>query len=232
MSLFVLPDAQWTHSLLHMRINFILCSRNDNYCGRPLDRLQISLRHNLKILDKYKSWKITVVDWGSEIKIEDEIGLKDPRIVHKYVPRSITNKFRTPFSEVHSLNYAARISCADFIGRLDQDTMIGDRFANWFFESPGLLQSEMPKENWFASLLFKKRIKVNPHCFYFCKRTDLKPGVVDPCGESSLNAPLDYEPWKCAVGIFLVPTSFWHESTGYNEKNIHFNHMEHEFIFR
>ena len=38
--------------------------------------------------------------------------------------------------------------------------------------------------------------------------------------------------FKTMVGILLVPTHIWIESSGYDEKNIFFNHMEHEFITR
>lgn len=168
------------------------------------------LKYHIQVLDKYNGWKITIVDWGSNVKIQDEIGLSDPRVEFQYIDKKVTGIFKTPFSEVHSLNYAARLSQAEFIGRLDQDTMIGKRFLTWFFEKD----------------------LCNPKCFYFSKRTDLKPGVLSFQGDSTPNAPLSFEPWKCAVGIFLVPKFFWHQSTGYDERNIYFNHMEHEFIFR
>ena len=170
-----------------VKINFILCSRNDDYCGSPLHRLRMSLQHNLSILDKYSDWKITIVDWGSDDRICGQVGISDPRIEFKYVAKSITQSFKTSFSEVHCLNYAARISQSEFIGRLDQDTMIGERFLSWFFQK---------------NLCDRKY-------FYFCKRTDLKPGVFHFLGDSTPNAPLEFEPWICAVGIFLVPTYFF-----------------------
>jgi len=190
-------------------INFILCSRNDDYCGNPIERLKVSLAHNIEILKEYNGWQITVVDWASDVKIEDAIGIKHPNLQFLYVPKEITNKIKSKFSEVHALNYAARLSNSKFIGRLDQDTMIGKKFIAWFF---------------------------NNNCkeeeFYFCRRSDLNKGVFDIDGESGPNAPLSFDPWVCAVGILLVPTKYWKDCTGYNEENIHFNHMEHEFIFR
>lgn len=187
-------------------LNLILCSKNDNYCGKPIERLRASLTENIKVLSKYKNWKIHIVDWGSNIKIEEEIGINHNNLYFHYVSKDITSQIDSPLSEVHALNYAARKCKKGFIGRIDQDTFIGEKFAEWFFTSS------------------------DENEFYFGRRSDLPPNELDI--SKSVNLYEHVPAYDCAVGILLVPYKLWHDSTGYNEKNIHFNHMEKEFIFR
>jgi hypothetical protein len=187
-------------------LNLILCSKNDNYCGKPIKRLELSLNENIKILSKYQNWKIHVVDWGSDVKIGEEINVKHDNLNFYYIPKNITGKINSPFSEVHALNYAARKCNEGFIGRIDQDTFIGEKFAKWFFSHS------------------------DENEFYFGRRSDLPPNELDIT--KSVNLYQHFPAHDCAVGILLMHYKLWHDSTGYNEKNIYFNHMEREFIFR
>jgi len=187
-------------------LNLILCSKNDNYCGKPIDRLKVSLENNLKNLSNYSNWKIHVVDWGSDEKIEDVLNIKHKNLQFYYIPKEVTSKINSPLSEVHALNYIAKKCENGFIGRIDQDTFVGEKFLNWFFND-----SEDNK-------------------FYFGRRSDLPPNELDI--SKAVNPYVNVKIHDCAVGILLIPQKIWHESTGYDEKNIHFNHMEREFIFR
>ncbi len=50
-------------------ISFILCSRNDNYMGNPVGRLEIALNYlaeNVRLLGREESVEVIVTDWGSE----------------------------------------------------------------------------------------------------------------------------------------------------------------------
>src|SRR5207237_7668366 len=113
------------------RITYIIASRNDNFCGDPMDRLRRVLR---RVLQSEHDAEVIVADWGSAKPIADVMARRisaSRRIRFLHVPPKITRELKTPFSEVHALNLAARNAKGLFIGRLDQDTLIGDRFVSW-----------------------------------------------------------------------------------------------------
>lgn len=189
-------------------INFIIASKNDNYCGNPLDRLKISLLHNLEILKDYDNWTITIVDWASDIKISDALNIVHPKVEFLYINKEIAGTIPYKFSEVHSLNSAIRLSSSDFIGRLDQDIMIGPKFIEWYFNNE------------------------IPYKFFHCKRKDLYENVNCINGEGVNNCDIDTPSCDAADGIILAPTVTLKKITGYNEKNIYFNHMQKELYIR
>jgi len=193
-----------------MKINFIICSKNDGYCGDPMHRLRTSLTHNINILKNYTDWSITIVDWASEEKIEHVIDIRHDNLKFVYIPKEIANTLPTKISEVHALNHAARISNAQFIARIDQDTMIGPNFLKWFFDA--------------------NQAQEDTH--YLCKRADLLDGVLSIDGAYNPNAGLQWDAAGCAIGVLLVPRAMWFDSTGYDERYIYFNCMEIEFVNR
>ncbi len=184
-------------------------------------RLTSTLNHAGQILAEcghLGNTEIVVSDWGSEEPLSGVLDLNaEPRkIVHfNYIPREATAKLPTEFSEVHALNSAARLIAGDFIGRIDQDTLIGRRFVEWFFGGG-----------------FSTR------CAYFSSRRDMAEGQP---AERYEEAPLWKEDrrawhrswfWRAAVGIFLIPRQTYWDLGGYDEANIHRGHMEQEFVFR
>jgi hypothetical protein len=191
-------------------IEFILASKNDEYCGKSIDRLKTSLKHNLKILNKYDNWQITVVDWGSDVKISEALGFSHENLNFIYIDKDITSTIPYKFSEVHALNCAIRLSNSKFIGRLDQDILIGNKFIKWFFNN-----------------------NIDDKCFYHCKRTDLYPGVNKINSlEKEINCDIDVPAYEAADGIILVSTEILKHITGYNETQIFFNHMQKDLFFR
>lgn len=190
-------------------IEFIIASKNDNYCGDPMDRLRTALIHNIALLDSYKNWKITIIDWASEEKISDVLGIYDDRINFIYVNKSITDLIPYKFSEVHAMNCAIRLSKSAYIGRLDQDIMIGPKFVDWFFNN------DIPENT-----------------FFHCKRYDLYEDVKSITGKKIKNCVLSTPSYEAADGIVLVPRKILKYITGYDEKLIYFNHMQRDLYFR
>ena len=130
-------------------------------------------------------------------------------IKHFYIPKEITNLFDTPISEVHCLNFLAKQATNSFVGRMDQDTIIGSKFFEY---------------------IEKESLDING--LYHSTRHDL-PNNSLIYTDASINCPGCYEHfWMCAVGILMVSKNKWLESRGYNEQNIHRDHMEHEFFHR
>ena len=83
--------------------------------------------------------EILVADWGSEIPLREVLQLSPAaaRIVSFIViPPEIAHPLQkdSPFAEVLALNAAARRARGEYIGRVDQDTLVGKRFLEVFFE--------------------------------------------------------------------------------------------------
>lgn len=198
------------------KLSIILCARNDNYCGNPIERLNIALNHAAVVLED-EDYEIKLTDWGSDVPISEACNISDEareNIEFIYVPKDVTSSFDTPFSEVHALNCAARKCTGDFIGRIDQDILIGSSFVDWYFSDA-------------------------PHMdtVYFCDRRDMEEG--QPYA-TYLDTPYEVgggwrsrcEFWQTYVGLFLVPREAWHSLRGYDEKHMWKDGMEREFIVR
>jgi hypothetical protein len=207
----------------YIKLSLILCSRNDRYAGDSVGRLTTALNHAGEVLaahGRLAQSEVIVSDWGSERPLSSVLCLDGPaREITRFnhIPLEVTSAFPTVFSEVHALNSAARRASGDFIGRIDQDILIGNRFTRWFFE-------DSPSDR----------------CAYFSCRRDL---VQNQPLETYQDAPLWHEHlrkrgwylnwfWRSAVGIFLMPREIWWDLGGYNEQNIQRGAMEHEFYFR
>ncbi len=205
------------------KLTLILCSRNDNYAGDSVGRLNISLNHAGDILDQHGclgSSEIIVSDWGSEVPLAETLRLNDPAaeiVRFNYIDRTITESLPTVFSEVHALNSAARGSRGEFVGRIDQDILIGHRFVSWFFDG-GVSSNK---------------------AYFSCRRDMVKNQPLSTFENSPLWLEDERKPnwyrawfWRAAVGMFLIPRNIWWALGGYNEKNIQRGHMEQEFYFR
>jgi len=194
------------------KISFIICSKNDNWEGNPIDRLQKSIEITSKNTQNPENYEILIGDWGSDVPIHDAIKINSKiqcRVF--YIPKNITKKFDTPISEVHCLNMLSRKATGQFIGRTDQDTIIHERFFKY-------VESELLNENE----------------LYWSGRQDLP--------ENSLNyddgifhgdgLPCSDIIWRGAIGIVMMARTNWEKLTGYDEKMIYRNDMEHDLYHR
>ena len=121
-------------------ITLILCSRNDSYMGNSKWRLETSI--NLALLNAKKAdflgqVEIIVSDWGSEIPLRDVLQLvpeAEARVKFVHTPRdiSIIEQKDSKFPEVIALNAAARRASGEYIGRIDNDTVVGEEFFRKF----------------------------------------------------------------------------------------------------
>lgn len=202
------------------KISFVIASRNDNYCGDSKYRLRkvltrlISANGGLDGLNPALA-EIIVVDWGSKRPLHDELwSYVKNGVRFLYVPKSVTDLWDTPFEECHALNLAARKARGTWIGRLDQDTVPGQMFFDWFQSPP------------------------EPNQVFFSGRRDLKEfQTVDPNSKLTPDGPINPDNlstsfYRGAVGILLAPKSVWHECRGYDERLILRLHTEHDFIYR
>ena len=196
------------------KLSLVIASKNDLYNAThttPLFRLQTSLKQTLSNSGN-TNLEIIIVDYGSNEKIEDNLGINDSRVKFIYIDKEECAKYDTPFNEVKCINRGAKHSTGDFVGRIDQDTFVGKEFFDWFNTDDCTLDN-----------------------FYFLEdKNQIIFTMIQYRLNWNISTPLVAKTiWiETTVGILLVPTKVWIESRGYNEKNIFFNHMEHEFITR
>ena len=125
------------------RLTLVLCSRNDQWQGNSLWRLETTLNYialQAAEIGRLDEVEIIVADWGSAETLRESIKLIPEAIrIVRYLnipPALAKEKQRdSPFAEVFAINAAARRSRGDFIGRIDQDTLVGKGFLQWFFKA-------------------------------------------------------------------------------------------------
>jgi hypothetical protein len=192
------------------KLSLILATRNDNYAGDPMQRLQIVLEHVEKFA-KNRPIEVIISDWGSEIPVAKVIKKYD-FVKHVHHSKEVSDSFLLDFNEVLPLNAAARVATGNHIGRIDQDTILGPDFFDWYYETDH-----------------------NEEDFYFCTKREMPKGVITIDKSLAVHdskRPNSGEFWRDAVGIFLIPKELFHATRGYDEKNILAMHMEHDFVVR
>ena len=121
-------------------ISLILCSRNDSYMGNSRWRLETSINLallNAKDANFLDKLEIIVSDWGSEIPLSEVLNLVPEakgRVKFVHIPPDIAavEQKDSKFPEVIALNAAARRANGEYIGRIDNDTVIGADFFRKF----------------------------------------------------------------------------------------------------
>lgn len=227
---------------MNKKASFVLVSRDDNYCGDSVGRLTNTLNllgERLSFFNKDINSECILVEWGSNtLKNKLNLNNKIKKILKIIeVPSLITKKYQkdSPFSEVHAMNLGFRKSSGDFFIRIDQDTLVGDRFINWFFymyhvepsiQWPGVAFSGRrdlsldETKNFLNIVLDQKRSKEVPithENHYFNKYTCVKNR---------------FKFYGAAVGAIVIHKNLYNKYGGFNEDLIYMNNMDVEFINR
>jgi hypothetical protein len=234
------PRSKPIRSSQELVLSLILCSRNDRYQGDSVWRLQTTLNYvarNLVELGKQEDVEVIVADWGSEAPLRDVLHLTPAAaeitwFVH--IPPDIAKATQkdSPFSEVHALNAAARRSRGQYIGRIDQDTLVGKQFLETFFQLfAGTRCFDKPLEH---TIIWANRLGIPYRFAVRCPSLRQVDQYIRWFGRS---LPIDFPgPQKCffdaPVGIWLVPRAGWEDCGGYNERMIYWGHMEIDMVYR
>src|SRR5678816_1962784 len=123
-------------------LSLILCSRNDQYMGNSRWRLQTTLNYlgqRVGELGREKGVEVLVADWGSETPLSEVLELSPAAatiVSFLLIPPELSRDLQKDslFPEVLALNAAARRARGEYIGRIDQDTLVGRGFLEIFFE--------------------------------------------------------------------------------------------------
>jgi hypothetical protein len=220
-------------------LSLILCSRNDEYMGNSRWRLETTLNYvanRVEALGRAKDVEVLVADWGSEIPLREVLRLNPAAaqlVSFILIPPEIARPLQkdSPFPEVLALNAAARRAKGVYIGRIDQDTLVGRRFLQVFFELyEGKRKIEVPLER---ALLFSN-VRMVPYRFAVrCSSIWVVEQFVERLGSSlKLEITRGWPFYYNSVGIWLLPHALWSECGGYDEELIYMNSMEIEMIKR
>ena len=186
-------------------------------------------------LDKLE---IIISDWGSEIPLSEVLNLvpeaKD-RVKFVHVPPDIATVEQkdSKFPEVIALNAAARRSSGEYIGRIDNDTVVG---ADFFRKFQKLHKKNPTAEMDLAnSFLFVERKSIP----YRISRLSLPRSLISLFIKMfssllKLESATDWgkEFWHSPVGIMLFHRDIWRATQGYDERLIYWGWMEGDLALR
>jgi hypothetical protein len=221
-------------------LSLILCSRNDQYMGDSVWRLQTTLNYivsNVKALGKENAVEVLVADWGSEIPLREVVKLQAgaSRIVSFLaIPPLLAKDLQgdSPFPEVLALNAVARRAKGEFIGRIDQDVLVGKHFLKTFFELyTGKRQLDVTLK---SVMLFANRRRIPYEFAVRCPPFAEIVRCITWFGkimrvENLYSANLFYFSF---VGMWLLHRNLWDECGGYDERLIYMNEMESDMVTR
>jgi hypothetical protein len=221
-------------------LSLILCSRNDQYMGNSLWRLQTTLNYtaqNVSELGRESDVEIIITDWGSKIPLREALELTPAaaRITSFiFIPPQVAlvEQKDSPFPEVLALNAAVRRSNGQYIGRIDQDTLVGKRFLSMFFKlHEGTLQLGVPLT---SALLFAGRRSIPYRIAVGCPPLWAVERFIHYIGRFlTVERALPTEPFYVTyVGVWLLHRDLWNECGGYDEQWIYMFDMEMEMIAR
>ncbi len=223
------------------KISFVLCSRNDQFQGDSLWRLGTSINYvarQLAMLGRLDEAEVIVTDWGSEtVPLREAVALtEDARRITRFItvpPVLAKEKARdSPFAEVFAINAAVRRARGDYIGRIDQDTLVGRRFLTWFFDSVEASTGRFPLQTT-AMISNRRRIP-----YGFAVRTPRFPLVeryVTTFGQRVLPtmvALFAESYWEVYIGIILLHRDLWADCEGYDESFLYYGFMEFDLFMR
>ncbi len=228
--------------LMRPILSLILCSRNDQYMGNSRWRLETTLNYAgdlIEALGRSREVEVLVADWGSEVSLREAVALGPAAakiVSFVTVPTALARELQrdSPFPEVLALNAAARRARGEYIGRIDQDTLVGERFLGRFFEwVEGRRSLEVPLE---TALLFANRRSIPYRFAVGCPALTHVKQFVRLFGPLlrvwRANPGCRDVFWTSYVGIWLAHRNLWDECGGYDERLIYYNWMETDMICR
>jgi hypothetical protein len=220
-----------------LALSFVLCARNDKYMGNPVRRLETALNYlgrQLQALGRDQDAEIIVTDWGSDVPLRTVLALNETaaRITRflEVSPGLAREKQQdSPFAEVIALNAAVRRAKGRYVGRIDQDTLVGNRFLKTFFAWHD--GSERPPVSLERSFLFSRRREI-PFRFAVCEPSVEQVALlIRWCGHwLMVESGRDF--FYSPVGIMLLHRAIWEECGGYDERLIYWGAMEIDMAYR
>jgi len=208
--------------------------------GNSRWRLEMALNYvakNAHELGREDDVEVLVADWGSEIPLREVLQLSPAAakiVSFVLIPGEIARVLQkdSPFPEVLALNAAARRVMGQYIGRIDQDTLVGKRFLTMFFKMHD--GDEQLATALDTVLLFANRRCIPYRFAVRCPSFWVVDRFIRLFGPSlkieTSRPPVPF--YLADVGIWLLHRNLWNECGGYDERMIYMNAMEPDMISR
>jgi Glycosyltransferase like family 2 len=221
-------------------LSLLICSRSDQYQGNSLWRLEVALNYVCQTvckLGRENEVEVIVIDWGSKANPLSEVLNLVPEAEHivsfLYVPPDVAKATQkdSPFPEVLALNAGVRHSKGKFVGRIDQDTLVGEQFLQTFFSMVEKQKLLVPLEQ---TMMLSNRRCIPYRVAVCCPSFWSIDRFVQWFGRwLPLMNPLPPFLWyQSFVGIWLLHRDIWHECGGYDERFIHMDWQEVDMMLR
>ena len=220
-------------------LSLVLCSRNDRYMGNSLWRLETVINYTALVaagLGRTPQVEIVVTDWASDRPLVESVRLSDEAVrITSFVsvPAHLAAALQhdSPFPEVLALNAAVRRTRGLYIGRIDQDTLVGRQALEAFFDLyEGRRKLDAPLER---ALLFANRRAIPYRFASRCPSLGEVGAFVARFGSRLPVQKAEHKPfWQSVVGIWLLHRDLWAECGGYDERMIYLNDMEQNMAAR
>ena len=231
------------------KISYILVSRNDNYNGDSVGRCINTVNHSCEIIAKNKveeESEVILVDWCSRKEplkeaAHNRLSAECKGILKIVtVPPEIADKHQkdSPFSEVHAMNVGFRKMSGKHFARIDQDTLIGQRFMDWFYHEFEAKDYGWPWPR--ASFCSRRNLSEDQshHSVFRDYIYDQELSrKVEICHDHNHYSRLMgnrqiYPFYGGAVGVMMVERECYLENKGFNEELVYMNSMDTEFLNR
>ena len=207
--------------------------------GNSRWRIQTTLNYvadQVESLGRQNDIEILVADWGSELPLQEVLQLTPAAAKitsFLLIPPDVARPLQkdSPFAEVLALNAAARRARGAYVGRIDQDTLVGRRFLEVFFGlHDGRQKLEVPLDR---ALLFSN-VRMVPYRFGVRSPSlSAVKWLVAKFGERMKVEITSAHPFYWySVGIWLVAKDIWHACGGFDEEMLYMNGMEINMILR
>lgn len=215
------------------KFSFIAVSRNDSYGGDSNKRLENTINLLGKLIiesGRQEIFEIIVVDWGSFLANLHTILNIDEKIkkIIKFiiVPFGKVNYYNSDssFSEVHAMNCAFRRMSGDFFIRIDQDTIVGERFLDFLIQS-----KKIPSVSFSGRRDFQENQKGNIDYYYniIKSQKSLEIPLAHPKNAyNNLKQGHIFSFYGSAVGCLMIEKQAFENAKGFNEELVFLNQME------
>lgn len=219
-------------------LSLILCSRNDNYAGNPVWRLQTALNYMALRAEQLKiesSMEVIVCDWGSHTPLRKVLSLSPvaarlTRFLEVPPALAVTLQQDSPFPEVLANNAAIRRARGTYIGRIDQDTLVSREFLQYVSRR---LAVPSPDASCESEVMFVGRYSIPLEVAQRCPPFEEIVRYMERFGRILPPESKGRIPWyDTPTGIFLMHRRLWWQAHGYNEQMLYWGFMEAEVIQR
>jgi hypothetical protein len=180
--------------------------------------------------------EIIVSDWGSEIPLRDVIALtpEAAQVVRfLIIPAEIARieQKDSPFPEVLALNAAVRRASGEYIGRIDQDTLVSRRFFETFFWLREKRRLLVPLD---SAVMISNRRRIPYRFANHCPSQWVVDRYLRCFGRflPLTSTPPRHYFYHVYIGILLMHRDIWYRCGGFDERFIYMDYMELDLTLR